>query len=513
MRHNGRGCCPMHFLFGFAPNRAHCHVGEDLSAGSFLSQLPIEPSDHCTTDKSATSDLYQILAPDRLLVFRDVNVIPMRGVEKLVHRDVAIRAGIIESVGPTGADWPSDAVIIEGRGKTLIPGLADLHTHPMTAARSPVWQGLLDPAQSPAGSYLLPYDLMLFQLLACGITRIEVLAGDADTLWLRDRIEDGTLIGPRMSVGSPQIDGNPPLAFPQVCWIATDRAGGEQAAARIKELGFDFAKVYTRLSRDAFEGLITGCERHGIRLMGHVPSEVGVEDAIRLGQRGIAHAGELFYNELDDVRDDVKRIERIAKLMADEGAWLQSTVSAMHRLEARFAPDGAPDTLWMNPLMRAIWDPASPMMAMALAEENSRYYDRTYQLTKRAQRIAHQAGVKTVSGTDFPAPYLVEGFSLHEELMRLSRDCGFSNLDALASSTINAAEYLGEGEIEGTITEGAKAHLVLLRGDPLEDINETREIDSVLIGKAYLTLDAISKGLQRVQAHFTAMPEPKFIQF
>jgi len=466
-----------------------------------------QPSERCNGDRTATAGLYETLHPSEVLVFQDVRIVTMLNENVLERRDVAVRDGRIESVRPTGSEWPANSVIIDGRGKTLIPGLADVHAHPLTTYWAALFEPLFQIEAGDSKNFVLPYDLMLFQLLACGITRLEVLAGDPDTLWMRDQVRAGTLAGPRWSVPSPQIDGVPPLAFPPVSWIVTDRAGGERAAAMIAEVGFDFAKTYSRLSKEAYEGLMAGCERLGIRVMGHVPIEVGLEAAIERGQRGIAHAGELFYNLQGDERTNPERLERLARLMADNGVWLQSTISAMHRMESRFDQGQAPDIAWMNPLHSAVWSPDSPVVQAALSDDHSHYYDRTYELSCLSLRIARAAGVSVLSGTDYPAPYIVEGFSLHEELLRLNRDCGFSSQDALASSSRLVAAYLGEDANDGCIAEGGRAHLVLIEGDPLTDIACSRMIDTVLVERTLLRRTAIHEGLNRIKLAYAQMPQ------
>lgn len=504
-----RPCCPLHALAGFAPGRHRVHMeAEQAARQSLLDDTPKLPSRFCNADRSATHGLYETIPGDRLLVFRNARVLTMQGEVVLLHHDVAVRDGRIESLLPTGGEWPADAIVVDGSGKTLIPGLSDIHVHIFTSNWAQAFGPMLE-GGGDGSAYVLPYDLALFQLLANGLTRIEVMAGCPETLWMRDQVRAGTLAGPRMSVGSPLIDGPPPMHSPLMSYIVGDRAGGERVAALIEEMGFDFAKPYSRLPAEAYEGLMAECTRRGIRTMGHVPIEVGVEQAIELGQGGIAHAAELFYNETGPERHDRDRLNKLVRIMADAGVWLQATVVVTQRGDWLIGkgPLTAPDAEWMNPLHKALMADDSPMIATIRGNPGLvQIFENTAELSFKAAAAAHEAGVRVLTGTDFTNPYVVEGFSLHEELMLLTGQCGLSAHDALYASTRQAAIYHGDGRADGTVSVGARADLVLLDGDPLADINASRSIDTVITGPTLLRRSGIEEGLLRVRAAYDAMP-------
>jgi cytosine/adenosine deaminase-related metal-dependent hydrolase len=505
-----RACCPLHAIAGFAPDRHHvCMQAGAGTAPSLADATPKQSSAFCTADRSATQGLYETIPAGRLVVVRDARVLTMRDGKVLGHHDVAARDGRIEAVNPGGGEWPADAIVIDGKGKTLIPGLSDIHVHIFTTN----WAAAFGPMIEDGGdgaAYVLPYDLQLFQLLANGITRVEVMAGCPDTLWMRDQVRAGTLVGPRLSVGSPLIDGAPSMHSPTMSYIVGDRAGGKRAAALIAEMGFDFAKPYSRLPADSYEGLMAECDRRGIRAMGHVPIAVGVEAAVVRGQGGIAHSAELFYNELGPERDDPSRIARLTRLMADAGVWLQATVVVTERMKWRLSNSArtAPDVAWMNPLQQALWAPDSPLLASINANRDyDRYYDRTFELSCLATSLAREAGVRILTGTDYTNPHVVEGFSLHEELALLTGHCGLTPHDALFASTRQAAIYHSDCPADGTIAAGGVADLVLLDRDPLADIHATRAIDTVITGSTLLRRASIHEGLARIRATYEAMPK------
>ncbi|QGN55465.1 amidohydrolase family protein [Novosphingobium sp. Gsoil 351] len=513
MRRKVAACfCPAHVAAmwpgGFA---AGAPAGELGAAPSFSDSTPKERSRFCTADRSATEGLYEMLCPGQALVFRGCDALTMHGPALEQRRDVVVRDGVIEAVRPTGLPLPSDAVVVAAEGKVLIPGLSDIHAHPFLATWAKAYAPML--AGTEDGSeFLVPYDLQMFQLLAAGITRIEVLAGCPDALWLRDTVRDGSMVGPRMRVGSPLIDGAPAMHSVLVSYLVGDHAGGESALDVIAEQGFDFAKTYSRLPAEGFEGVMRGCEKHGIEVMGHIPAAVDVEAALARGQHGVAHASELFYNLEEPDRTDLVRTERIARQMADAGTWLQATLIVTERTgwTSGERPLNAPDIAWMHPLHRTLWREDGAFVAMIRQREDLRQmFHQSFDLSARATALVHQAGGRVLTGTDYPNPYVVEGLSLHEELEHLVGQSGLTPYEAIFASTRRAAEYHRDGPADGTIREGAIADLVLLDADPLEDIANTRAIDTVLCGSAIVRKDSIHEGMARIRRRFEAMPVPR----
>jgi Amidohydrolase family len=505
-------CCPLHLLGGaFSPDRHIAQAEGTADAGaapSLADATPKARSNLCRADASLTAGLYEKIDRDRALVFRNARVLTMHGSEALAAQDVLVRNGRIEAVRATGSALPTNAVVVDATGRTLMPGLSDIHSHLFVSAWAQAFAPMIKDG-CDGSQFVLPYELQLFEMLACGITRIEVMAGCPDALWMRDGIKDGTLVGPTMTVGSPLIDGAPIIHSPLMSFGVGDLEGGRRAGEIIADMGFDFAKPYSNLPAAGYEGLMEACQRRGVRVMGHVPVAVGVEAAMRRGQQGIAHSAELFYNESGPERRDAARRERLMRLMAEHGTWLQATVVVSHRVEAlggRIAMS-APDKVYMSPIHKALFAPDSPLMALYRNNPDKQYlYDDTYQLSCLAVAAAHRAGVKVLTGTDFPNPTLVAGHSLHEELVRLTQHCGLMPHEALHSSTRLAARYHGEGTADGTVGAGGRADLVLVDGDPLADIHATRGIHAVLAGSALLCREAIAEGQARIARCYAAMP-------
>jgi hypothetical protein len=509
-------CCPLHLMGGFSPDRdarrgwlASAPDAADAAAlPSFSDQTPKTRSAMCTADAALTAGLVQRLDADRVLVFRNARVLTMRGWQALPAHDVWVRHGRIEAVQPTGGALPEHALVVDASGKTLMPGQSDIHAHPFTATWAQAFAGMVQ-GGGDGQWYVLPYALQLWELLACGITRIEVMAGCPDTLWMRDSVRSGQLAGPRLSVGSPLIDGAPLIHTPLMSYAVADLEGGRQAGEVIADLGYDFAKPYSHLPAEGYEGLMQVLQRRGVRVMGHVPVSVGVEAAVRRGQQGIAHSAELFYNERGPERHDPARLERLARVMAEHGTWLQGTVVVSERVEALGGrrPLVSVDEAHMPTFHQTVFHRDSPMLKMMAANPEKQYlYDETYRLSCLAVAAAHRAGVRVLTGTDYPNPYVVAGYSLHEELVHLTQQCGLMPHEALHASTRRAAEYHGGAAEDGLVAVGGIGDLVLLDGNPLDDIHHTRRVHAVLAGAHYIGPDALAAGKARIALAYAAMP-------
>jgi len=505
-------CCPLHATVGMAVPSA----GGDDSAEpvSLLDMTPKEASSHCSGDRSPTAGLFEQVAAGQGVVFRNARVLTMRDGAVLDRHDVLVRDRLIVDVAPTGAPVPEGTRVVDCTGKTLMPGFSEIHAHIFTVN----WAQAFAPMVEDGGdgsAYVLPYDLSLFQLLANGITRVEIMAGCPETLWMRDSVRAGTLVGPRFSVGSPLVDGAPLMHSPLMSYVVGDRAGGERAGDMIAEMGFDFAKPYSRLPAEGYHGLMDALDRHGIRAMGHVPETVGIAAAVARGQGGIAHAAELFYNETGPERASEERMARLAAIMAEAGTWLQATLVVVQRTENRFAnlDRNHPDIAYMNPLQRALWAEDSPMFTSMIENPSiDQYFSRGYELGCVATRLAHQAGVRVLTGTDFPNPFVIEGFALHDEFDMLLKGAGMTGEEVLFATTRQAAIYHGGNQADGTVAKGGIADLVVLDADPLADIKATRQVDTVLIdGCNLLTRAAIDEGLARIRERFAAMPPANIV--
>jgi imidazolonepropionase-like amidohydrolase len=509
------GCCPFHMIAagGYTVGRFRCEaVGAEGQPLSFSDSTPKTVSQHCLSTMDVARDL--ITAPNaaRVTWIKGATVIPMTGPERLPNHDVAIRGDRIIAVVPSGSASFDDAIVIDGMGKFVMPGLADMHAHAFIRTWAQTFTARFESCPEPE-RFTLPAGLMMFQYLAAGVTRIDIMAGDPDMRHIRDETRAGRFYGPVMRVGSPIIDGPQPIQSPLMSWLVSDAEGGRTAARMIAQERFDFAKPYNNLPAEAYHALMDECAALGIPVLGHIPTAIGVEPAIQAGRQSVAHVAELFQWMSDPERSDPARLERMAKRLADTGQWLQVTIAVIAHAEAVFSKGAVqadyPDTAFCNPLVNKVFHPNSPAMkAIANMPHLAVMLKDALALSILTTRLLKQAGANLVTGTDAPNPFLAEGYSIHEELEMLTTHCGFTPLEALKLVTCNAARQQGEGDAGGVIAQGAFADLLMLDADPLTDIRATRRIGGVFARGAFVSREAIASGNQRILNAFAAMPVP-----
>lgn len=505
-------CCPLHAVWlltgGMAADMAP--AAPAAGAPSFTDGTPTGVTPWAHQGDAATRDLYTVAAPGQWVVVRGGTLLTMGPAGDLPGHDLWAQDGVIRAVQPTGAPLPEGALVVEAAGRWVIPGLSEMHTHPPLAQTAQMFAPIMGPDVRPE-DLTLPYDLVMLMYLASGITRIQIMAGSVEELALREAVRSGRIRGPFMQVGSPLIDGNPPMHSPMLSWMVTDADGGRHAARQIAERGFDFAKPYTRLPGAAYEALVAECRTLGIRRDGHIPAEVPVEDALRYGQTGVAHVFECFYNEPAETREDLQVLARRARVAAGSGVSVCATLVAARSLEFVVGFDRnayrAGDIL--EPMISYMMREESPFIRMMRG--NPSVVAAGTQVLRDSIHMTQALlaeGVHVIPGTDFPPSSLRGKNSVHDELEVLVRDVGMSPVDALRAATLWSAQHHGDDANAGTLQPGRRSDLVVLDADPRADITATRRIDTVCIGAALLRKAALDKGIARVKALYAAMPVP-----
>jgi len=413
------------------------------------------------------------------LVIEHVSVIPMDGEGRvLADQTVIVRDGTIVGLAPAddATALPAGALRIDGHGRFLMPGLADMHVH--------VWD---------------ENDLFLF--VANGVTTVRNMFGAPLQLEWRARIERRELVGPRIYTAGPIIDGKPAVWPGSVELVDPDQAA-ELVAAQ-KAAGYDFLKPYARLTRECYEALAIAGEEQGMRLMGHVPEVLGLHDVLEAGQATIEHLGGFaeaaqragspfrtidFTTESRAWREiDEARLAALAKEVRAAGTWNCPTLVVMQKWtqgEAARALLARPEMRFVSPAMRAHWDPESPqnyLASMPAAAVQAAHDKLPFE--QRAVRALADAGAGLLLGTDMGNPFVLAGFTLHEELAYLV-GAGLTPYQALRAGTSDAARCMGAEEEWGSIALGRRADLVLLAANPLDDVsNAAKRVGVVLRGR------------------------------
>ena len=415
-------------------------------------------------------------APTRSLVIRNGDVFDSeRGVIR-PRTTVVIEGDRIRAVGPADSvRAPAGATIIDATGKTVIPGLWDMHTHLQLGAEE---NGLLN--------------------LAAGITTVRDVAADIDAaVSHRERADRGTLLSPRIILGG-FIEGPGRWAGPSEVLVRTEDEA-RAWVARYDSLGFKQIKLYNLVHPDLVPTIAEETRKRGMRLSGHIPRGLTLQAAIRLGFDEFQHAAYLFstffqdslytprmraYSEVAtsvaptfDV--DAPQVTELISFLRERGTvvdgtfniWQDRTRPVGDGLDAVFGPT----ITWMPPLMRrsmAAGSFTSPEAAARAQAASANY--------RRMLKRLYDAGVTLVPGTDN-----VSGLSLHGELEVYERS-GIPAAGVLQIATIVPARVMKDDKEYGSIAPGKGADLAIVAGRPAERITDLRRTERVIrAGRVY----------------------------
>ncbi|MGH7628634.1 MAG: amidohydrolase family protein [Gemmatimonadales bacterium] len=430
----------------------------------------------------------------------DVTVIPMTADTMLVAATVLVRDGRIAAVGPSrSVRIPSGARRIDGRGKYLIPGLADLHTHLYSDDAVP--------------DSVAPDELGV--MVANGVTAIRLMIGTPEHLVLRRDIIAGRILGPQLWVASPQLAGKP---YDNGIVVTTpDEA--RAAVRRVKADGYDLVKLTLFITRPVYDAIVDEANQAGIRVVGHVDSDVGVARAIEAGQQ-IEHLDNYFESALADsapMRESVtqfgvftpdnwksldyvddRKLDALAGATARGGIWSTPTLNVFNQAFAIGMTDaeihGRPDWQMMPAAWRELYLGARRKYwaKPALESRRKRYVD----VRNRLVKAIVDSGGKLLAGSDSPEWFHVYGWALHRELASFVT-AGLTPWQALAAATRNPAGFFCALAEWGTIEPGKRADLVLLAANPLENITNTERIEAVSLGGRWLPKVELDRMIRR----------------
>jgi Amidohydrolase family len=450
-------------------------------------------------------------APARpaMLVFLHVTVINPGSGSVEADRAVVIRDGRITAVtSAAGLTSPDFAQVVDGTGKYIIPGLWDMHVH--TAFGD--W--------FPRGR-----DVILPLFIANGVTGVRDMGGDLPVLlpW-RKQIVAGEIVGPRMVVSGPMLDGYLPdgkLRFPSSIAVMTP-ADAVKAVDSLKAQGAEFIKVQSVLHDDVYVAAAQEAHTQGLPFVGHVPDHIKITESVALGQKSIEHfmgvlegcsseEDKLLTAQTEDTklllssRDEAK-CQKLIALLSQSRTWLVPTMvwnrqgTLLDQADLAHQPlDKYVPAYWRDVTWKRFYDQMMPgVKADALSVRQQEIAEML-----RMIGVLHKGGVEFMAGTDTaPGIYVMPGFSLHDELANFV-EAKFSPMDALATATSNPARFLGRDDM-GAVAPGNVADLVVLDKNPLADIRNTRAISGVVADGRYYDrahLDALLAGVEKAAKH------------
>jgi len=362
-------------------------------------------------------------------------------------------------------------------GCTLIPGLIDAHVHFC--------------------------DWMRPAFLAAGVTTIRDTGNDAGWVLARRRYaEKYPSRSPDILCCGPLMDG------PQAHWPIMGRAHADadqmaESVLGLVESGVDAIKIYVNVEREQMRAAVETAHAHGVRVLAHLV-QFSAEEAIKAGVDEIEHL-----SGCNPVFRDGAKLDKLCELVLSKGTVMCPTLVVWDRLGRVSEPSFPHDRRleWVHPDFQHAWRhyPIRSQSVVARLDLQQRVVG-----MKVCLSVMQRRGIPTIAGTDSPFPWLVPGFSLHDELA-LMVDGGLKPVDALKAATSHAAKALRINRHVGTVKPGKIADLVAVEGDPTEDITAISRIRQVLRRGALLSLTSLRRAARRLHSRPTNGPVDRAI--
>jgi imidazolonepropionase-like amidohydrolase len=384
---------------------------------------------------------------------------------------VVIQNGRIEAVGPrSGVKIPKDADIVDAKGKFLLPGLWDMHAHFEQVEWGPIY-------------------------LAAGVTTVRDCGNEFEFITAaRDAIAHGHGLGPRLLLAG-EVDATSPMAI-GVHRVDTPEQA-RQLTVRFHDAGFQQMKIYNSVKLEQLKAIADEAHRLGMTVTGHVPNGLNAFQAIEAGLDQINHIQyvvDVMHAPFPDGMSSPDRMKALADLDLDStdarraASFLKShhtvvdpTMAFSERMTATTAK---PPASFEPGVAKVAPELAQPLTDVEPPSKESQTADRVFEKEIAVVGLLHRAGIPIVAGTDQTVP----GHSLHREI-ELYVQAGFTPMEAIQAATIVPARAM-RLEDSGTIEPGKRGDVILINGDPLADIHNTRTVEYVITnGTMYHTAE------------------------
>lgn len=443
------------------------------------------------------------------LLIRQINIVDVENGIILKDRDVLIKDNIIVAIDSAGVLKKEDNIQeISGRGKFLMPGLWDMHTH--STKLSP-W---------------IHHPLYV----AYGVTGIRDMsghlgqddsywAGTTDRLKWNKELEDVGIIRPRYLLQSSyQINGANSVPSGYLEFFKAETSDHvTKLLEHYRQEGADFVKVYSDIDSKAFLEMAEKADTYELYLAGHKPMGLRLEQAIKAGQRSFEHGrifmfdcypgatalresnnrAKTYVNSKIDLltKNDTACAANLMELMSERQTYWTPTLSTLKSAYRANDPEfvNTERLKYIPSLQRKLWwnPDISRAAAYNQADSTSGVNSGLYRLAQRHILMAHERGVPIMLGTDVTDSYVFPGLTVHDELKDLV-EAGLSPLDALRSATIVSARFSEVDDILGSVAVGKVADLLILSANPLEDIANSNSMAGVILNGNYLDPDTLA---------------------
>lgn len=425
------------------------------------------------------------------IVFRGVNVVPMDREKVIENQDVVVKGGKIVLVSNSGkAKYSADATIIDAKGKYLMPGLGEMHAH------------------VPPINDIEPMKEVLQLFAVNGITTIRGMLGHPRHLELRAKVNSGEILGPRFITSGPSLNGNT---------VKTPKDADDSVRSQ-KKAGYDFMKLHPGLTKENFAAIAKTAHEVNHPFAGHVSFDVGVWRAIAAHYKSIDHLDgfvESLVPGIENIKEtetglfgmfigsraDETKIPALVTALKKNNIWVVPTQSLAERwMSPKRTVDALaqePEMVYMNKNTLNNWiNNKKNLVSNPQFDANA--VNKFIDLRRKIIFECNKNNVGLILGCDAPQVFNVPGFSTHHELAYLV-DAGLTPYEAIKTGTINVGLYLERPDI-GVIKNGAVSDLILLNGNPLADIQNTKKIEGVMLGNLWLSKEYIASTLAAIKA-------------
>ncbi|NOT08093.1 MAG: amidohydrolase family protein [Gemmatimonadales bacterium] len=421
------------------------------------------------------------------VAFVNVNVVPMDRERVIAGQTVVTEGNKIVRIGPAASvPVPAGAIRVDGAGKYLIPGLAEMHAH------------------VPPGNATDAEITRMLELWALnGVTTVRSMLGIPKHLPFREAAAKGEILSPRIWASGPSFSGGSvPNADSAMRMVRAEKA-----------LGYDFLKMHPGIPREAFDSLAATADRLGIRFAGHVPLAVGLERAIQAKYWTIDHLDGFLeamarggppttpqqdgFFGLPLAADlDESRLPGLVAAAKRAGVWMVPTEAFFEAIMGDEPLDqlvARPELKYVAPALVSGWTNTTRQY-----RENPAYprelRQRFIAMRRKIIKTLHDGGVGIVLGSDSPQFWNAPGFSSERELGTYVA-AGLTPYQALATGTRNVADFLGNAAETGTVAAGKRADLILLSGNPLADIQNVARRAGVMVAGRWIAREEIDRRL------------------
>lgn len=400
--------------------------------------------------------------PAPYLIIKNINVVDVLSGKISPNQDVVVKDKMIYFIGYSFSETvPTNSKYINGEGKYLCPGLWDMHFHSCWDKNNAV---LLFPV-----------------LLRNGITGIRDMGGDLNIM--KDFKSATHNFKPDIFGAGPMIDGNPPV-YADFSLPVDDNTNMTAVLDSLKKNGADFFKTYSLIEEKQLRAISAYCSTNSFQFAGHLSEYIEPEISISLGQKSIEHL-----NRLDIIWEENRnRLDSIANRMIVNNTFLCPTLIT-YQLKTKVRDTSIINNAYSKYISAALlkeWQTIWKKRLTRHTELNDwEELKKTFQSQMKLINHLNKVGVMLLAGSDFAGmPYVYPGISLHQEL-KLLVEAGLSNYEALKTATLNPAIFISKQNLFGSVSVGKYADLLILKKNPLENIEHLKTIETV-----------ISKGLQ-----------------